>query len=313
MNKFKRIAAALMAFCCLAAASSAYAFSDIKDAEQEKIAASLQSQGIISGVSADRFAPAEPLTAAQGIQLLVKAMKLQGKVDGPPPPANVPVKAWYAQAARIAADNGISVGQIRDWNMKLTKEQFAGMLHQAVKATGEYSTIEMYVFVKDDGEMSSEYKSALQFLLLTRIAELDAQDRFHPKQYITRMEAAEMIYNALKFIQSHQNQDPGASEADVSIRIEKVNDKVNKIVLSKADMPNPGYGLVVDRIEFLPGKKAVAYYHLTSPEPGKMYPQVISTATASFYLDSSLEISVKTTPGHDQGSISVPGPGKTIK
>ncbi|MEI0740006.1 S-layer protein [Paenibacillus sp. JTLBN-2024] len=255
--------------------------------------------------------PAEPLTAAQGIQLLVKAMKLQGKVDGPPPPANVPAKAQYAQAARIAADNGISVGQIRDWNMKLTKEQLAGMLHQAVKATGEYSTIEMYVFVKDDGDMSSEYKKRLQFLLLTLIAELDAQDRFHPKQHITRMEAAEMIYNALKFIQSHQNQDFGASEADVSVRIEKVNDKVNKIVLSKADMPNPGYeGWSSTVSSFFRGKKAVAYYHLTYPEPGKMYPQVISTATASFYLDSSLEISVKTTPGHDQDRFPFPAPAK---
>jgi len=313
MKKFKRIAAALIASGCLAAASSAYAFSDIKDPEQEKIAASLQSQGIIHGVSADRFAPAQPLTAAQGIQLLVKAMKLQGKVDGPPPPANVPSKAWYAQAARIAADNGISVGKISDWNMKLTKEQFAGMLYQAVTATGDYATIEMYVQVKDEEDMSPEYRGGLQFLLLTHIAELDAQNRFHPKQHITRMEAAEMIYNAVKFVQSHKNLEPGPSENDVSIRVEKVNDKVNKIVLTKEGLPNPGYGIAVDRIEFLPGQKAVAYYHVTTPAPGKMYPQVISTATASFYLDSNIEISVKRTPGDDGASISFPGTGKTIK
>ncbi|MDR9854640.1 S-layer homology domain-containing protein [Paenibacillus sp. VCA1] len=313
MKRFKKTAAALIAFSCLAAASSAYAFSDIKDPKQEKIAASLQSQGIIHGVSADRFAPAQPLTAAQGVQLLVKAMKLQAKVDGPPPPANVPAKAWFAQAAAIAADNGISVSNIRDWNMNLTRERFAGMLTQAVKATGEYPTTEMYMLVKDEDETAPEYRAGLQFLLLTGITELDAQNRFHPKQNITRMEAAEMIYNALQFIQSHKSQDPGQAEDDVSIRIEKVNDQVNKIVLSKPDMPNPGYGLAVDRIEFLSGQKAVAYYHITTPAPGKMYPQVISTATASFYLDSKFEISVKKTPGYDGGPISAPGTGKTIK
>ncbi|MDR0266657.1 hypothetical protein [Paenibacillus sp.] len=139
-----------------------------------------------------------------------------------------------------------------------------------------------------------------------------AQNRFYPKQNITHMEAAEMDNKSLRFIQNNQNnksgQDPVEPEDDVSVQVEKVNDQVNKIVLSKSDMPNPGYGIAIDRIEFLPGQKAVAYYHFITPEPGKMYPQVISTAKASFYLDSKYKVIVKRSPGQDELPKTIPGP-----
>ncbi|WP_202128506.1 protease complex subunit PrcB family protein [Paenibacillus dendrobii] len=304
-----KIATALLAVCCLATATSAYAFSDIQDPRQENIASYLQSQGIIHGVAPDRFAPSEKLSAAQGVQLLVNAMNLKAANGGTASGSkvNIPENAWYAQAAGIAADNGIPISQIRDWSSKLTKEQFAGMLHKAVTATGEYPIVEMYLAVADDDEILSENKGAVQFLLLTHIAKLDEQQNFHPKQYISRMEAAEMIYNARQFIQSKGPQDPGESENDVSVQVKKINDDVNQVILSKSDMPNPGYGIVVDRIEFISGQKAVAYYHFTTPEPGKIYPQVISTAKASFYVDSKYKVSVIQSPGQVELPISAPG------
>ncbi|MCJ8010706.1 protease complex subunit PrcB family protein [Paenibacillus sp. KQZ6P-2] len=108
--------------------------------------------------------------------------------------------------------------------------------------------------------------------------------------------------------QSNSNsQNSDESNDEVSIQVEKVNDEVNKVIISKSGMPNPGYGLVVDRIEFLSGHKAVAYYHFTTPEPGKMYPQVISTAKASFFLDSKYKVIVKKSPG--QNGLKIPNPG----
>ncbi|GIP27278.1 hypothetical protein J23TS9_24080 [Paenibacillus sp. J23TS9] len=313
MRYMKKTAVALLVTCSLAAATSAYAFSDIKDTRQEKIAAELQNKGIIQGVSADRFAPADKLTAAQGVQILVKAMDFKA-VNGKSEADNIPPDAWYAKAAVIAQDNGLPVGSIKDWNAKLTREQFALLLYKAVTATaGTYPSVQMLMPVADGDQIQPETKTAVQFLLLSGIAGLDGQNRFYPKQNMTRMEAAEMTYDALQYIQKHNGQqDPGESEDEVSVQMEKIDDQVNKIVISKSGMPNPGYGISVDRIDFLSGQKAVAYYHFTTPEPGKMYPQVISTAKASFYLDSKYKVSVKRTPGENGPPISIPGIDKTL-
>lgn len=298
MKFTKKITAALLVTGSLVTASSVYAFSDIQSEQQVKIADALQSQGVIQGISNDKFGPAEKLTAAQGIQMLVKAMKLQPTGDhSASANSEAPASAWYASAANIAADHGLPTANIDDWNARITREQFATMLYKAVLATGDYPTIKMYINVQDENEIVPSDREAIQFLLLTKIVKLDDQGQFHPKQNITRMEAAEMTYNAMNFVSSHMPQEPGESDNQVSVNVEKVNDQVNKIVISKEDMPNPGYGIVVERIEFVSNNKAVAYYHTTVPEPGKMYPQVISTAKASFYLDSSIKITVKQSGG----------------
>lgn len=306
MRHMKKAAVALIVSCSLITASSAYAFSDIKDSRQEQIATVLHSKGIIQGVAADKFAPMDKLTAAQGVQMVVKAMDLKANDRGPEP-GTTPSGAWYAQAVRIAAQNGLPVASFKNWNANLTKEQFAGMLYKAVSATGTYPTIEMYMKVTDEDQIGKEAKGAVQFLLLTGIASLDAQGSFHPKQYLTRMEAAELTYHALQFIQKHQSQPiPEEAEDGVSVQTVKVNDQVNEVILSKSDMPNPGYGMMLDRIEFLAGQKAVAYYHFTTPEPGKMYPQVISTAKISFYIDSDYKVSIQKLPDEERLPISIP-------
>ncbi|BFH63765.1 protease complex subunit PrcB family protein [Paenibacillus azoreducens] len=309
MGSKKKWAAFLIAVGSLTAASYADAFSDILDPNQDQIATYLQTKGIIHGVSEDKFAPSDSLTAAQGIQMLVNAMNLQAKhKSSSVSSGHEAPKAWYAEAAGIAADNGLTVESIRDWNMKLTREQFAGLLEQALSAAGISPVAHKSAAVADESQIAPEYRNAVQSLLLAQIAATDEQDRFQPKRYITRMEAAEMTYNAIKYY--HGSDDGQGSESqddDVSVQVEKVNDQVNKIVLFKSDMPNPGYGIMIDRIEFLPGQKAIAYYHFTTPKPGTMYPQVISTAKASFYVDSQFKVSVKKSSGPDGSQISIPG------
>ncbi|GIO53265.1 protease complex subunit PrcB family protein [Paenibacillus cineris] len=308
MKITKKWAAFMVAAGCLVSASSAYAFSDLPNKQQEGIAEALQTKGVIHGISADRFGPAEPLTAAQSVQMLVKAMKLQPDAGA----ANagtltVPSTAWYAQAAETALDHGLVASTIGSWNDKVTKEEFAQMLYKAVTATGDYPLIKMYVTVQDENDMASGSREAVQFLLLTHIAELDAQQKFHPRDNITRMEAAEMVYHAMNFVASHQPVNQPENDDQVAVSVEKVNDQVNRIVLTKEDMPNPGYGLKIDRIEFVSEGKAVAYYTVTKPAPGMMYPQVISTAKASFYMDSKIQVSVKQTGGGLGTGISLKG------
>lgn len=56
--------------------SSAFAFSDLKGSPDEAAIQSLQEKGIVEGMDGDRFAPNTSMTAAQGVQLIVKALDL---------------------------------------------------------------------------------------------------------------------------------------------------------------------------------------------------------------------------------------------
>ncbi|GAB6989013.1 hypothetical protein [Paenibacillus pini] len=102
-----------------------------------------------------------------------------------------------------------------------------------------------------------------------------------------KIEGAQIKINATKLQAKPQE--------EIIIQMEKVTDQINKVKLIRENMPNPGYGIVMDRIEFTSTKKAIAYYHLVSPDPKMMYPQVISTAKTFFYMDSSIEVNAKET------------------
>ncbi|MDY8045757.1 S-layer homology domain-containing protein [Paenibacillus polymyxa] len=308
MKKNKSVAVALLVVCSLAVATSASAFRDIKGAGQEKIVNSLQDKGIIQGITKDKFAPDQTLTYAQGVHLVVRAMDLQVMPDFTTGSfANIPASAWYAQSYRIAAQHQIPLSPDIHPSTRMTREQFANILYKAVSATGEYPTVRMYINVADGKKLDQESNAAVQFLLLTKIAKLDEQSNFNPDHKVTRMEAAEMVYNASEFVQSHktveatpENQaepvDP-VQQNNISMSIEKANDQQNKVTITRLQAPNPGYGIEVDHIDYVDDTNAVIYYKLTSPKPGEMNIQVITDTHTSTLVDSKYKLTLKAVDG----------------
>ncbi|MNH85912.1 Endo-1,4-beta-xylanase A precursor [compost metagenome] len=284
INKSKAIAALVLSG-SLIAVSSASAFSDVKGQDSEVIK-SLQSKNIIQGITKDKFAPQAKLTGAQGIHLVVKALQLKSDSAAQPEKG----AAWYAESLKIAKENGIPVDLAANPSTELTKEQFAHILYKGIRATGEYPLIKMFIQVADDGETTPDYQGSIQNLLLMKIASLDSNQKFHPKDTITRMEAALMVYKAAEFVNNHkavQNEDQ-----QVSFVVEKVNDQINKVVLTRAQQPNPGYGISIEKVEFTSEGTAVIYYKLGTPDPDKMYPQVITDTKTETYLSSKYKIEI---------------------
>ncbi|AET60467.1 hypothetical protein HPL003_18625 [Paenibacillus terrae HPL-003] len=308
MKKNKSVTAALLVICSLAVATSASAFRDIKGTEQEKIVSSLQNKGIIQGITKDKFAPDQSLTYAQGVHMVVNAMDLQVMPDFTTGSfANIPSSAWYAKSYRIAAQHQIPLSPDIDPSTQMTREQFANILYKAVSATGEYPTVRMYINVADGKKLDQDSSEAVQFLLLTKIAKLDEKSNFNPERKVTRMEAAEMVYNASEFVQNHkpvestpENQaepsDPGQQNG-ISMSAEKVNDQQNKVTLTRLQAPNPGYGIEVDHIDYVDDANAVIYYKLTSPKPGEMNIQVITDTHTSTLVDSKYKVTIKAVEG----------------
>lgn len=305
MTKTTKIISALLISSSLLGAGvvSAGAFSDIEDRGNQAIVKSLQDKGIIQGITTDKFAPQKTITSAQAVQLVVKATGLKelpnfsGKSF-----ESVPDGAWYANAVNIAVQHGLPVSAETKWNEPMTREDFANLLAAAVQKTGNYPVILMYMHIADESQIKEENRGAVQFLLLTKIAELDKGAKFHPEQNLTRMEAAKMTHAAMQFIKEHKQGTVGEGEQngdDISTQIVKVNDKVNKVVITKDNLPNPGYAVAVTSIDFVNGKQAIVYYTVIQPDPNKMYPQVISKSSAEAYVSSQYDVKVKEAPSNN--------------
>jgi hypothetical protein len=103
-----------------------------------------------------------------------------------------------------------------------------------------------------------------------------------PKQAITRAEAAVWLHKTMKFVEAHKT--PAPEEEQVSVKVDKVNDEVNKITLSWGKKPNAGYSIRIESIRFHTDGTADICYVLTNPSPDGMYAQVITEPTATTYL-----------------------------
>ncbi|WP_431785963.1 S-layer homology domain-containing protein [Paenibacillus lactis] len=284
MKKTTKWLSAILVASSLLGAGAASAFTDIQGEKQLQMVKELQAKGVIQGVSADRFAPGKPLTYAQAVQLIVNAvdLKVMPNFTGRSF-ESVPKDAWFADAVNIAAQNGLSVTADMEWNKPITREDFATLLVEAIGKTGNYPVVMMYVNVADEDQIKQESKSAVQFLLLTKIAKLDANDKFHPDQKLKRIEAAELVYNAVQFIEEHQKNalpaEPGESDPSVTTRIEKADEKQNKVTVTKDDLPHPGYSIKITSVDYASSTEAVIYYRIVQPDPDKFYPQVISSSS----------------------------------
>jgi hypothetical protein len=85
-------------------------------------------------------------------------------------------------------------------------------------------------------------------------------------------------------LQSSQKVRQEAKE-EIKVSVDKVNDAVNKVTLSIGQKPNAGYDIQIVRIDFK-DEYALITYHLTAPEDGKNYADVITEPKAVTYLAS---------------------------
>mgnify|MGYP001180658328 CR=1 FL=1 len=292
-------------------AGSVFAFTDIHDDKGKADILALKEAGIVSGVTAELFAPRGKVSYAQGIQMLVKGFDLKAEPsrNGKIPKAsdifaNVKDNAWYADAFVAAHLNGLPIPKDVKPNEKMTKEQFAHLLFNAILSKGDFAFIELYVMMEDEKDVSPEMMESIQKLLVAKIAQLD-NGYFYPKKEITRSEAAQMLHKAIRFVKTVEPIPPLEPPVDpgVTMSVSKVNDEVNKVTVSWGEKPNPGYRISISKIEFTDNGEAVIYYMLHEPEPGKMYPQVITEAKTHTFISAEYEPVLKNGSSDNAGNV----------
>lgn len=212
MKLIKGIPLSILAILTLTTAgqsfAATYVFADLNHSAASSQIQLLQEKKIVQGVSNQRFAPEIQLTAAEGIQLIVNALKLN--IDHvrfiKEPLASDYFKkanneAWYADAFIIAAVNGLELPADLDPAMVWTKEEFTYQLISAMEKHKHLPMIKLNpVTIGDEKEMTPSYQGAIQRAIHYRIATLDEKGNYHPQDQITREEAAILIYNAVQYL-----------------------------------------------------------------------------------------------------------------
>ncbi|MGC5325099.1 S-layer homology domain-containing protein [Brevibacillus sp. SYSU BS000544] len=212
MKFIKGIPLTILAILTMTSAGQSFAathvFADLNHSAASSQIQVLQEKRIVKGVSDQCFAPETQLTAAEGVQLIVNALKLN--IDHvrfiKEPLASDYFKkanneAWYADAFIIAAINGLELPADLDPAEFWTKEEFTYQLISAMEKHNKLPMIKLLpVAIGDEKELTPSYQGAIQRALHYGIASLDEKGNFHPQDHITREDAAILIYNALKYL-----------------------------------------------------------------------------------------------------------------
>lgn len=217
-TKNKMAALATTAVLILTLAGQSFAatspFTDLTNIKEKDDILSLQEQGIVKGTGNSLFSPSKVVTAAQGIQFIVNALGLN--IDNirfiKEPKATDYFKkadndAWYANAFIIASINGLDLPNDLDPSQVWTREEFTYQLDQAIESHVILPKIKLVpVVIKDQDQITTHYDGSIQRALYYGMVKLDAEGKFNPKSQITRAEAAEEIYNALKYLRPYRIQ-----------------------------------------------------------------------------------------------------------
>lgn len=183
-------------------------FSDLTNVPEKDQILGLQERGIVKGVGNGLFNPNDSITAAQSIQLFVNAFDLN--IDNirfikAPQATDYFAKAnnngWYANALIIGSFRVPELPPDLDPNQKWTKEEFAHYLVTTLENNYNLPKVKMIpIDIADENQITVLYSGAIQRALLYGFVILDTDNKFNPKEEISRAEAVAQVYHALEYI-----------------------------------------------------------------------------------------------------------------
>lgn len=173
-------------------------FSDLADSlwAEEAILA-LNEKGILSGVGNKLFKPGEYLTREQAVKI-VCAMNNYPTTENAVKFADVDSGAWYApfiaQGIENSIINGISENEF-GVGKNISRQDFVVLIYRSLENKQEYKGI---LGFNDAGEISEYAKEAVGYFVDLGVISGYPDNTFAPNGYITRAEAAKIIYGLVK-------------------------------------------------------------------------------------------------------------------
>lgn len=156
----------------------------------------MASRGIIQGETETRFNPLNPITRAEFLVMLVRALELEGSGDGRAAFGDVTSSAYYYEDVQIAAELGLVQGVggnrfLPDTPMK--RQDMMLITQRALEAAGKKLGGEGSLDSFADGDQVAEYaKSSAAALAGSGIVN-GMNGKIVPKAYFTRAQAAVIL------------------------------------------------------------------------------------------------------------------------
>ena len=179
-------------------------FGDLKDYEwAEEAIIGLYKKGIVNGRGQNEFCPGDNITREEFAKLLLLALNINIK-GGEINFSDVKSTDWFCEYVKklyaAGVINGIDENTFGT-GINITREDAAVMLCRAMRKCGltddEYIGEIQNHFVDSD-EISDYAKESVSVLKENKIINGDENNKFNPKSYITRAEAAALLYAAYR-------------------------------------------------------------------------------------------------------------------
>jgi len=156
----------------------------------------LVSQGILQGKSATTFAPNDSITRGE-FAAIVARMSKETMPEAADTFTDVLTNAWYSPYITWAASQGIAQGSGTRFspNANITREEMALMLYRYVQNVASTTVPEQNTALAfaDESSIATYAKEAVSAMQQGGIIGGKENNRFAPKDYATRAEAAKMI------------------------------------------------------------------------------------------------------------------------
>ena len=179
-------------------------FSDISDHNSKDAVEALASRNIINGKTEDKFEPDSTMTRAEFATIITKALGLPIKSTAVF--ADVKEADWYFTYVNTAYSYGIIKGVSESEfnpNGTITREEAAVMVTRAAKLCGVNTDIQSFEARNilsqflDYIKASDWSQTSLAFCYREGVLSDDVLD-IKPKEFVTRAEIADMLYNVLR-------------------------------------------------------------------------------------------------------------------
>ncbi|MFB9275525.1 endo-1,4-beta-xylanase [Cohnella cellulosilytica] len=160
----------------------------------------LAARGIVNGMTKDSFAPANSVTRAEFIHMLMLTLDLS-QANATSTFSDVKEGAWYyssvAAAQRLGIVNGLTDGSFGVGD-KITRQEMALMAYRAIREAGIALNEEKAASALHDAQDIASYaKDAVSAMHQAGIINGVGGDRFDPKGTATRAQAAVILYQLL--------------------------------------------------------------------------------------------------------------------
>ncbi len=155
----------------------------------------LGNAGVINGFEDGTFRPEDAVTREQFIKMLVGAFNMVAE-NAECNYSDVSKDAWYYSSVAIATEKGITKGYGNTFGTgtSITREDAAVMIYRIIQAQAKEAES-----FSDDSLISSYAKDAVYALYGNGVINGMGDGTFAPKANLTRAQAAQIIFTALKY------------------------------------------------------------------------------------------------------------------